>query len=77
MLLQVHDLRPKSCTECDRRFVGAQQLNTHMKSHRKIVCELCLKEVPQNSATDHKYKCKGVTLNCDQCDYETTRPGAF
>ena len=47
-MLQVHDLRSKSCNECNKKFVGAQQLRTHMKSHRKIVCEICLDEVAKD-----------------------------
>ena len=40
-MLQVHDLRSKSCNECNKKFVGAQQLRTHMKSHRKMMIFIC------------------------------------
>ena len=73
-MFQVHDLRPQSCNECDKNFVGAQQLRNHMKSHMKIVCELCLKEVPKNSRTSHKLRCKGLKFNCEKCDFATVRP---
>ena len=71
---QVHDLRPESCKECGKRCFGKLQLATHMKSHQKFCCSTCLDTVSKNSASTHKLKCKGVSLECKMCTFKTLRP---
>ena len=71
---QVHDMRPRPCKECGEVFEGSLKLSNHMKTHKTCVCNICLKTIPKNSVTSHKYQCKGISMMCSNCSYETTRP---
>ena len=70
---EVHELSPQSCKECGKRYFGRQQLTNHMKSHQAFSCSICLKVIPKNSQSAHKYQCKGVSFDCNWCEFKTFR----
>ena len=71
------------CSECDRKFVFASNLNTHKKLHRGVlneVCEFCKKGFPTKSSfSSHFIQKHFVKLVCEvaECSFTLSSKGHY
>ena len=80
-IMECHDTRKKTCHICNKEMIGNKRLRNHMKTHRKVICEICNKISSIGNLKKHAESCKKkkvkLWLICTFCNFKTLDKPAF